>query len=260
MTYSHTGGLRYVEASDLDSRVLALEDLDVINPHGDDLGEIDGFLVDVDSGRPRYVIIDSGGWFHSRRYAVPVGYVHYDHDLRALRVDMDRDTINRFPAFDEQFGTWSGDRWRQYDEGVTRAAQSPTAYVRDDAGLPAGTWWQSTTWTEFGRDAGRPDIRRDYQTEVAARRDAAEDVEREDVVATREAILARDDDRVDTARIAGDESRAPRYGERAQPGDILGIESSGETTGLGDTAQDEDKRRERAERDIRKVDLDEDRR
>ena len=64
----------------------------------------------------------------------------------------------------------------------------------------------------------------------------------------------------DTGRIADDEGRAPRYGERAQPGDILGIESSGETTGLGDTAVDEDKRRERAERDIRKVDLDDDRR
>ncbi len=31
--------------------------------------------------------------------------------------------------------------------------------------------------------------------------------------------------------------------ERAQPGDVLGIERGGETTGLGDTEEDEDRRR-----------------
>jgi len=31
--------------------------------------------------------------------------------------------------------------------------------------------------------------------------------------------------------------------ERAQPGDVLGIERAGETTSLGDTEEDEDRRR-----------------
>jgi hypothetical protein len=35
--------------------------------------------------------------------------------------------------------------------------------------------------------------------------------------------------------------------ERAQPGDILGIERGGETTSLGDTEEDEDRRRREAE-------------
>jgi len=34
--------------------------------------------------------------------------------------------------------------------------------------------------------------------------------------------------------------------ERAQPGDVLGIERDGETTSLGDTADDEDRRRREA--------------
>lgn len=34
---------------------------------------------------------------------------------------------------------------------------------------------------------------------------------------------------------------------RAQPGDVIGIETDGETTELGDTREDEDKRREDAE-------------
>ncbi|MGE4054183.1 MAG: hypothetical protein AB7F99_05235 [Vicinamibacterales bacterium] len=40
--------------------------------------------------------------------------------------------------------------------------------------------------------------------------------------------------------------------ERAQPGDVLGIERGGESTNLGDTAEDEDKRRHDAEKAARK--------
>ena len=35
--------------------------------------------------------------------------------------------------------------------------------------------------------------------------------------------------------------------ERAQPGDVLGIERGGETTSLGDTEETEDRRRKEAE-------------
>jgi hypothetical protein len=35
--------------------------------------------------------------------------------------------------------------------------------------------------------------------------------------------------------------------ERAQPGDVLGIERGGETSSLGDTEEDEDNRRKEAE-------------
>jgi hypothetical protein len=37
--------------------------------------------------------------------------------------------------------------------------------------------------------------------------------------------------------------------ERAQPGDVLGIERGGETTSLGDTEEDEDRRRREAEKE-----------
>lgn len=39
--------------------------------------------------------------------------------------------------------------------------------------------------------------------------------------------------------------------DRAQPGDVLGIERDGETTHLGETREDEDKRREKAEEEVR---------
>jgi hypothetical protein len=49
----------------------------------------------------------------------------------------------------------------------------------------------------------------------------------------------------DTTGVAGWPEPAS---ERAQPGDVLGIERGGETTTLGETAEDEDKRRTSSER------------
>jgi hypothetical protein len=39
--------------------------------------------------------------------------------------------------------------------------------------------------------------------------------------------------------------------ERAQPGDVVGVERGGETTELGETAEDEDERRRDAEKQVR---------
>jgi hypothetical protein len=56
--------------------------------------------------------------------------------------------------------------------------------------------------------------------------------------------LDDDVDRGETPADGGDVS--PHHGRRAQPGDVLGIETGGETTGIGDTAEDEDERRRAA--------------
>ena len=40
---------------------------------------------------------------------------------------------------------------------------------------------------------------------------------------------------------------SPHYAGRAQPGDVLGVETGGERTHIGETADDENKRRRDAE-------------
>ena len=48
-----------------------------------------------------------------------------------------------------------------------------------------------------------------------------------------------------------DRSTMPETGDgRAQPGDVLGVETDGEQTHLGDTREDEDERREDAEEEV----------
>ena len=53
-------------------------------------------------------------------------------------------------------------------------------------------------------------------------------------------------DPVDANRKADAGDVSPHFGGRAQPGDVLGLETGGETTGLGDTAEDENKNRRSA--------------
>jgi hypothetical protein len=233
----HSTTLRYVDADRLDNRVLDLDGLDVKNSAGDHLGDVDGFLVDAASGRPRYVVVDSGGWFSSKRFLVPVHHARVDADRRALRVDFDKDTINRFPRLEEdRFDSVTDEEARVYDQGVIRAWESSGTYVRDGAAYGeydtamAPAWWNASAWMSDADRMTRDDF---------ARADDAR-VVREDTVMARET-----EDRVDDRR--ADEYRAPAYGERAQPGDVLGIESSGERTSIGDTAEDEDKQREQSE-------------
>ena len=42
--------------------------------------------------------------------------------------------------------------------------------------------------------------------------------------------------------------------DRAQPGDVLGIENDGKRTNLGDDAEDENEELEEAEEDVRELD------
>src|SRR5205823_2200063 len=48
------------------------------------------------------------------------------------------------------------------------------------------------------------------------------------------------------------EETSPNAGERAQPGDVIGVETGGEQTHIGDTARDEDQRRRDAEKSAAK--------
>ena len=65
--------------------------------------------------------------------------------------------------------------------------------------------------------------------------------------AAREAIRASET----TTDTAGESS--PHVGGRAQPGDVLGVETGGERTYVGDTSEDENKRRRDAEEAARKT-------
>src|SRR6476661_3619057 len=72
--------LRYVEADKVDDKTLNVDDMPVRNSAKENLGNVDGFIVDAESGRPYYVVVDAGGWFKSKQFLVPIGQVQVDDD------------------------------------------------------------------------------------------------------------------------------------------------------------------------------------
>jgi len=231
---SHGPELRYVAASGLSRHVLDLERREVTGTGGESLGSLDGFLVDTVSGQPEFIVVNAGGWLNARRYLIPADQTRFDEGQRGLRADLDRQTVARFPEIDDgRIEALHHDELGRYRDDVTRACCPDDADLRRlDLARGAnttGTWWNSTGWLTT-MVPGAPTVSAGGAVD-----------ERLTGVAEGEPWAAA------PPRI-GD---APAVGERAQPGDVLGIESGGETTSIGDTAEDEDRRRERAEEDLR---------
>lgn len=89
--------LRFVPAGEL--REFTYRDFRIRNARGEDLGHLDGLVVESRSDRPLYFVVDSGGWFVGHRYLVPVGLLRVDEASRTLQTDLDRQTIRSYPPF-----------------------------------------------------------------------------------------------------------------------------------------------------------------
>jgi hypothetical protein len=234
--------LRYVAAGDLDDDVVDLDGMNVQSPTGEHLGAIDGFIVDAETARPYYVVVDSGGWFKSKHFLLPVGHARLDGEADALVAQIDRERIDRFPGFDRsEFEKLSEDDLKRYNDAIcnacsttgvvyTYSATEPygRAWERPDYQMP--DWWRSQP-THSGR-RGAAGVTAGAETARAAR--TAPD-SRHQIETAREQVVARE----------GDPS--PHFAGRAQPGDVIGVETGGERTYVGDTAEDENKRRREAE-------------
>jgi len=106
--------LRYMPASGL--REFKYREFRVRSAQGEDLGCLDGLVVDARSDRPVYFVIDSGGWFVGQRYLVPVGLLHADERTKTLHTDLDRKTIHSYPPFSaESFSSQQLSEMPAYD-------------------------------------------------------------------------------------------------------------------------------------------------
>jgi hypothetical protein len=241
--------LRYLDADDLDDSDVDFDGLDVRATDGDKLGEVDGFLVEPGSGRVLYAVVDSGGWFTSRRFLVPIGHALVDREHPALNVDLSRDKLRNYPEFDEaRFRDLSDEDLGHYEHRMASICcpddlRGEGPGWRHDA---ARHYQQPVWWSAAGYTASRlrPIEPTSFRTRPSTRVAAAPARETFD----REHMTAHADDHRE-GRAVDDVS--PHFGGRAQPGDVLGLETGGETTGIGDTAEDEDRRRRNAERTTR---------
>jgi len=256
--------LRYVSADDLDTSAIKFNGLEVDNRNGEKLGKLEGFIIDVLNGRPYHVVVGSGGWFKHKHFLLPVGHVALSPNNDKIIATVPRERVERYPGFDkDEFEKLSDDDLKRMTDTMSDACCPDETAVGAVSGWDAShyaypSWWQSdyyrpdradrTAMSTGGTITGSGSAvtsRRDIAIE--ARSDRAENRDVRESNAVRERTREREEV---VASEAGDTS--PHLGGRAQPGDVLGVETGGERTYVGDTSEDENKRRRDAEEAARK--------
>lgn len=285
--------LRYVDANRVNATNLTFDGLKVRNDAMETLGSVEGFVVDNASMRPYYVVVDSGGWFKSKDFLVPIGHAKVDDDQDALVVNIAKERIERFPGFDRsEFETLREEDILRMNDAICDAlGDTPAAYGSESHiptssadplasawGRPAYTqpdWWATVSPplgdTLSTAETGSFAVTEDYpasKVPVAFGETQADELLRDEKARDRQRrsesqpslgvtpapdydhVAEKREDREAVMARATDQS--PHLEGRAQPGDILGIETGGEQTHVGETAEDEDERRLDAERAVEK--------
>jgi hypothetical protein len=247
---TYASRLRYLDAEDVQDAVVDYDGLDVRGPNGDRLGDVDGFIVDAQAGRVYYVVVESGGWFRSNRILLPIGHVTVDVDDKALKVDVSQDALMRYPQFDEErFRAFSDEDLRQFESRMVEACCPDEAAPATDLRTWAyetrrhytqPSWWQQV---DYPAERLRP-------VESPASRAMATHPPTVDRPGTAGEPRPRSEEVRARAAVPREGEASPHFDGRAQPGDVLGIETGGERTSVGETAEDENKRRRDAERAI----------
>lgn len=119
---SYASRLRYLDADDVEGSVVNFDGLDVRGPDGEKLGDVNGFIVDLASGRVLYVVVDSGGWFRSRRFLAPIGHAVLDQGRGALSLDISKERLHGYPEFEES-------RFSEFSDADLRTFEARMAVV-----------------------------------------------------------------------------------------------------------------------------------
>ena len=141
--------LRYVEASDLSDAGGQLSGLEVDGSDGEKLGKVEGFIIDVASGRPYHVVVDAGGWFTHKHFLLPIGHAMLSDGGAKLIADVTKERVKRFPGFDKnRFNKLTDQDIAQLDQAMA-AACCPDEVVVVTAWETGGhyrypDWWEST--------------------------------------------------------------------------------------------------------------------
>lgn len=75
----------------------------VHNAEGERLGTLKELMLDVDSGRIVYAVLDFGGFLGmgNKLFAIPFGAFRLDESERALILSVDRETLENAEGFDK---------------------------------------------------------------------------------------------------------------------------------------------------------------
>lgn len=80
-----------------------LEDTDVYNPEGQKLGEIEEFMIDLDSGQISYAVLSFGGFMGvgDKLFAIPWPALEVDTVNERIILDVNKEQLEDAPGFDK---------------------------------------------------------------------------------------------------------------------------------------------------------------
>ena len=182
----------------------------------------------------------------SRQFLLPLGRTKLDNDRDALVVNLTKDQVKRFPGFDkDEFDKLSANDIKRINDDIGTVFEPNMSYSADEPYYEAwnrNAYQYPDWWTMEPSIPGRTD---DGASTIVEVEESAEYSARPAVPPKRQRA-PRAEERSEVR------DTSPHFAGRAQPGDVLGVETEGETTSVGDTKEDEQKRLEKAEREDRK--------
>src|SRR5690349_22632138 len=112
---AHYGTLRDYRFSDTDAAKDDIRGSHVYGRDDEKLGKIDDVIFDHASGEISYVVIDTGGWLHSKKFLVPPDRLEssakHEDDFQ---VDLTKQQIESFPPYDED-ALKDDEKWGDYE-------------------------------------------------------------------------------------------------------------------------------------------------
>jgi hypothetical protein len=98
---------------------------DVVNPKGENLGDIKEVVIDPSSGKVAYAVVAFGGFLGmgEKLFAIPFSSFKYDASRNDYILDMDKARLEAAPGFDaDHWPSMSDEKWnRDVDKDYGRS-------------------------------------------------------------------------------------------------------------------------------------------
>lgn len=89
---------------------------DVVNPKGDNLGDVKEVVIDPHTGRVAYAVVSFGGFLSmgEKLFAIPFSALDYDAEKNEYVLDVSKERLEAAPGFDaDHWPAMSDEKWNR---------------------------------------------------------------------------------------------------------------------------------------------------
>lgn len=89
---------------------------DVVNPNGDNLGDVKEVVIDPRTGRIAYAVVSFGGFLTmgEKLFAIPFSALEYNHVKNEYVLDVSKERLEAAPGFDaDKWPTMAEEKWNR---------------------------------------------------------------------------------------------------------------------------------------------------